>query len=137
MENVLFLGAILLLTAASCSVKMCSVLAFHQDGWWAQHSSSPYMVWSFLLPYSLVLLDEEFEASINIILIQVVAPSKFYQVFQSNLKSIWGQIYTESESLDLPNYSVIVQQWKGRLRMQTICAGAGVFVMLHSVAEIK
>lgn len=39
----------------------------------------------------------------------------------------------------MPNYSVTVQQWRSRLRIQTICTGAGVFVMLYSVAvaEIK
>lgn len=79
----------------------------------------------------------KFEANLYFILIQILAPSKFYQIFQSNLKAIWGQVYTERAGLDLPNNSVIAQQWKSRLRMQTICVGAEVFVMLCCVTEIK
>lgn len=74
----------------------------------------------FSLPYSLVLLDKEFEANLDFILIQILAPSKFYQIFQSNLKSIWGQVYIERASLDLPSNSVVVHQWKGKLKMQFV-----------------
>lgn len=71
--------------------------SFSNSSRWLMNSEFLLHTICFLLPYSLVLLDEEFEANLYFILIQILAPSKFYQIFQYNLKSIWSKSTLKEE----------------------------------------
>lgn len=82
LANTLHLMSSYILKPCICSVKIYHLSAIHLSDWWTQNFSC---IQFFILPYSMLLLDKEFQANLYHMSIQGLEPWKVYQIFQSNL----------------------------------------------------
>lgn len=91
----------------------------------------------FILPYSLLLLDKEFQANLYFMSIQALEPWKVYQIFQSNLNQFENKSVLRAKSWPyqlLGNFSTMKRQAED---VSNLCRCRSVYnVLLHGVNEM-
>lgn len=91
----------------------------------------------FILPYSLLLLDKEFQANLYFMSIQALEPWKVYQIFQSNLNQFENKSALRAKSWPcqlLGNFSTMKRQAED---VSNLCRCRSVYnVLLRGVNEM-
>lgn len=91
----------------------------------------------FILPYSLLLLDKEFQANLYFMSIQALEPWKVYQIFQSNLNQFENKSVLRAKSWPyqlLGNFSTMKRQAED---VSNLCRCRSVYnVLLCGVNEM-
>lgn len=133
LANTLHLMSSYILKPCICNVKIYHLSATHLSDCWTKN----FVVSNFfILPYSLLLLDKEFQANLYLMSIQALEPWKVYHIFQSNLNQFENKSALRAKSWPCQLLDIF-QQWKGKMRMSAICAGTEVSTMFYCVVWMR
>lgn len=110
LANTLHLTSSYILKPCICNMKIYHLSATHLSDCWTQNFCC---IQFFILPYSLLLLDKEFQANLYLMSIQALEPWKVYQIFQSNLNQFENKSALRAKSWPcqlLDNFSTMQRQ---------------------------